>query len=381
MKRERKASYTQQHRNAQLIDGTRVHISDVESGKKEYYCIGCHKEMQACKSKIVNSYFRHDSLYKNNDSPCSYSDEDYILKTALETIQRLKAVKVPPIIGTYKENGTKKYYYIDQAEIIETAEVAINRYIYHNNIGETVVSAEIENPDQPYFNPNSILVNESGRLELMVFFTFKKSIQLDDETMASFNVIGIPAIEIKLNRKIIISDLDSIIKFSTKRTKWLYHGNENTIFIKSIHQLLDGNRIPDSDKGGIHGKENTNCRQIRLSNAIRGVRGFIATTEFQKRKEDFERDIRERSDSYRKRKQTFDKREKSFQGRKVDLKRAEQDLRTAKGEEAELVRQVDSIPVTEQRIKAARDRELQTRDAISRIERKRGRIREKSGHI
>ncbi|RZK15281.1 MAG: hypothetical protein EOO43_15300, partial [Flavobacterium sp.] len=39
-----------------------IHISEAESGRKGYFCLGCKKEMQAVKAKKEKrmSYFRHD---------------------------------------------------------------------------------------------------------------------------------------------------------------------------------------------------------------------------------------------------------------------------------------------------------------------------------
>ena len=52
-----------QNEYAKNIKGEIKFILDVESGRKGYWCLGCHEEMQAVRFTIAHykSYFRHDA--------------------------------------------------------------------------------------------------------------------------------------------------------------------------------------------------------------------------------------------------------------------------------------------------------------------------------
>ena len=71
------------------------HISEVESGKKGYYCMGCGREMQAKKGGILTHHFAHDPKDILKKGKCIYSDETYRHKLAKEILQRIKQIKVP----------------------------------------------------------------------------------------------------------------------------------------------------------------------------------------------------------------------------------------------------------------------------------------------
>ena len=48
------------------------HISEVESGRKGYYCMGCKREMQAKKGSVNIHHFAHDPTDIKRKGKCTF---------------------------------------------------------------------------------------------------------------------------------------------------------------------------------------------------------------------------------------------------------------------------------------------------------------------
>ena len=83
-----------------------VHVSEVESGRKGYYCMGCRREMQAKKGEIMIHHFSHDPKDTIKKGKCTFSDETYRHKLAKDILQRIKELKVPALFK-YPPKGTE----------------------------------------------------------------------------------------------------------------------------------------------------------------------------------------------------------------------------------------------------------------------------------
>ncbi len=67
-----------------------IHISEApERGRKGYLCIGCGREMQAVFPNTQNhrKYFRHDAKFIKPGQQCTFKDEEYRRKLAIETLE------------------------------------------------------------------------------------------------------------------------------------------------------------------------------------------------------------------------------------------------------------------------------------------------------
>ncbi len=84
---------------AHNIKGEEIHISEAESGKKGYFCMGCKREMQAVKQSKENrrSFFRHDHNALKGEGLCTFSDETYRHQIAKQYLINIKKVKVPAV--------------------------------------------------------------------------------------------------------------------------------------------------------------------------------------------------------------------------------------------------------------------------------------------
>ena len=85
---------------AKDIKGDEIHISVAKSGALGYYCLGCHKEMQAVKKKNLHhkSYFRHH--VKDIDKSaieCVHASRNYREKLVYFHFQRTKKINLSAV--------------------------------------------------------------------------------------------------------------------------------------------------------------------------------------------------------------------------------------------------------------------------------------------
>lgn len=81
------------------IENNEKHISEVESGKKGYYCRGCKAEMIAKKGDLTNRrhHFAHVPRDVESKGKCMRSDETFRHIYAKEMLQLHKQIKVPSV--------------------------------------------------------------------------------------------------------------------------------------------------------------------------------------------------------------------------------------------------------------------------------------------
>jgi len=129
------------HKNnvyAYNIENIAKHISEVESGRKGYYCIGCGKEMQARKGDILMHHFSHDPKDIQNSGKCSYSDETYRHQLAKEILQRIKQIKVPALYKYPPDGIDGKPNKLKDAQFIHADSVSIELTFYEDEDGRIV---------------------------------------------------------------------------------------------------------------------------------------------------------------------------------------------------------------------------------------------------
>lgn len=91
----------EQNEYAKDIRGLEVYILDVESGQKNYWCIGCGHDMQAIHRMIIGykPYFRHVAKDVSTERKWTFSNQEYRHKLAIAIIQESKQIKVPIFIN------------------------------------------------------------------------------------------------------------------------------------------------------------------------------------------------------------------------------------------------------------------------------------------
>ncbi len=248
--------------------GNHVYISDVVSGQKGYWCIGCGFEMQAVHGTIENrkKYFRHVAegvVIKRN---CTFSNEEYRHKLAIEILQFTKRIKVPNLYS-YSQDGKKKIL-LEESKYIEADHVRAELTFYEDDDGnikwgknpDLVNKNLLIRPDLTFFNAKD---------EPLLLLEIVVSHKIDDEKKVKLKRLGIDTIQIKIPK-----DSEENIKKSLEtsvNTQWVYNNEqERTNFIQISKR--DRTQVLSTDEFEKRlFRESYECRKNQLGNLIRSI--------------------------------------------------------------------------------------------------------------
>ncbi len=263
------------------IKGQAKHISQVESGKKSYYCRGCGKEMIAKKGERKH-HFAHDPKDVTIIGKCTYSDETYRHILAKDILQKIKQIKVPALYKLPPIGIEGKPNKIRDSHVIFAETVRNELTFYEDENGNVCHGRNINfesgskklhliTPDVTFFDSNNkpILIIE-------IVATHKP----DKEKIVKIRNLGIDAVQVTIP-----SDSPEGIEntfFKTSRTEWLYnYERENTTYIpipKGTHE--DVLLTDEFQRKLFEATESYECRASEVRNLIRGLGKSLESEQF-----------------------------------------------------------------------------------------------------
>ncbi len=271
-----------------------IYIGDVpksENGtKKNYFCLGCKRQMQAVKGDIRKQHFKHHVTPNSTNSKCTYSDETYRHYLAKANAIDLKKIKVPAVYKYSPNKGDEKAFLIKDAAFIEAHSVVNEHYIYENENGEITVSETFDEKEDKYLfiKPDSIFLNKVGKPILIIEFVATH--KPDSSKLMKLKRLGIDAIQVNVPK----SSPEEIrdLFFKTNRTKWLYNHAENE---------TDYLQLSNSSSGGIFEvnieqrklfEEGFNCRKAQLGDFIRTIGRILESEHYREVEQNLNAEIR-----------------------------------------------------------------------------------------
>jgi len=248
-----------------------IHVSEAESGRKGYLCLGCQNDLEAVKSKTGKKvdFFRHVPRDVKGEKTCTYRDETYRHKLAKEILQRIMEVKVPAVYKFPPKGSEGLANSIREAELVRAFSVGIERTFYEDEFGEIKwgVNPEVDEkfllvrPDVTFFDENN---------NPILFIELVATHGISNEKRAKLSRIGIDCIQVRIPKE---SPQEIEAAFSViERTKWIYNHEE------SVTNYIS---VPNSDSTGIPPideqqrklfSESFNCRQAQINNLIRTIK-------------------------------------------------------------------------------------------------------------
>lgn len=248
-----------------------VYIKNVISGKKGYFCLGCKREMQAVKSKLVDrkSFFRHDATAMKGQPKCTYSDETYRHKLAKTILQETKRIKVPSLYK-YPPNGVEgKANLISKSRYIQASRVAVELTFYEDengliHYGKNIKSKEkhlLIRPDVTFFNAQE---------EPILFIELVASHKVTDEKKNKIKRLGIDTVQVNIPKSS-PEEIEEVFQI-TKHTKWIYNNEESNAIYISVSES-DRERISSSDEIQRElFRESYNCKSSQINELIRSIK-------------------------------------------------------------------------------------------------------------
>ena len=284
------------HEIALTINNKEIHITQAESGKNGYYCKYCGHEMVAKKGKLNlrRPHFAHDSKQKVFEGKCIFSNETYRHKVAKEILQRLMKIRVPMVVK-YPPNGIEGIpYMLQPARTIKAHSVSIEMPFYEDENGAIRHGKNVDlsagsgrnlliQPDVTFFDANGYPI-----LFIEIVATHKPDI----DKFLKARKLGIDMVQVSIPK-----DIEEEIEktFShIERTKWVFnYEQEKTEYVRPSER--SGERIPpfgDFEAKLLKESETFNCRKFAVSEFIRRIRKFMASSEFREFEEGLVEEIR-----------------------------------------------------------------------------------------
>jgi hypothetical protein len=268
--------------------GNHVYILDVEKGQKGYWCIGCGFEMQAVHGTIENrkKFFRHVAEGVETKRNCTFSNEEYRHKLAIEILQFTKRIKVPNLYS-YSQDGKKKIL-LKESKFIEADHVRAELTFYEDDDGNIKWG---KNPDLVNKNllirPDLTFFNAKG--EPLLLLEIVVSHKIDDEKKVKLKRLGIDTIQIKIPK-----DSEENIKKGLEtsiNTQWVYNNEqERTNFIQ-ISKRDRTQVLPAEELEKRLFRESYECRKSQLGNLIRSIEKCLGSQQYRGLVDQFEHEL------------------------------------------------------------------------------------------
>lgn len=247
-----------------------IHISEADSGKKGYFCLGCRREMQAVKFKIANyqSYFRHDPKGVEPNRKCTYSDETHRHKLAKEILQRIRKIKVPPVYKYPPKGHEGLANLLLEDRFIEAYTVENETCFYENDIGEIKWGKKREVGERfLLIQPDVTFFDKEYRPILFIELVATHNVTL--EKKIKIRRLGIDTILVRIPR-----DSPEEIEnnfYTSEKSKWVFNNEQ---------ERAEYIPVPNPDAVGVPPvdelqrklfEESFECRAAQIRSFVRGI--------------------------------------------------------------------------------------------------------------
>jgi len=267
---------------ASRVNGSVIHISEAESGRNGYFCLGCGGIMQAKKGKIMAHHFSHEPKDVTRIGKCTYSDETHRHKLAKEILQRIKQVKVPAIYKFPPKGIEGAAFKLRESHTISAFQVENELYFYENELGDVAYDKGINwHEDENkllLIKPDVTFFNEEGKpiLLIEVVATHK----LNDDKKTKIRRLGIDTIQV-----LIPKDSPSEIEqtfYKTDRTKWIYNNEQSkSEYLRVSNITAEGVSSVDELQREFF-EESFKCRATQIGNLIRTIKKCLDSEQYSK---------------------------------------------------------------------------------------------------
>jgi len=263
---------------ARTLQGKEVHVSEVESGRKGYYCLGCGKALQAVKSEKERiDYFRHDVQDVNIERKCTYSDETHRHKLAKNILLHNKFIKVPSLYKYPPKDIKSLPNFISDSRTIEAHKVKLEVTFYENEFGEIKWTPDT-NIDERYLvvRPDVVFFDKDDKP--ILFIELVATHKVSDEKRLKFKRLGIDAVEVKIPR----DSPESIENcfHITQNTKWIFNYEQELAEYVPVPQGSGAGVLPIDDEQRKLLEESYNCRKTQLNNLIRTITRCVESEQY-----------------------------------------------------------------------------------------------------
>lgn len=287
-KMENQRQKEDQNEYAKNIKGDIKFILDVESGRKGYWCLGCDEEMQAVHFKVEHyrSYFRHDAKDVKIERKCTFSNQDFRHRLAMDILARTKRIKVPNLYKFSPDSSSK--ILLQESKFLEGHSVKAELTFYEDDNGlvQWGKNPDVDEkyllirPDITFFD-----VHEKPILLIEIVVTHK----INDEKRIKLKRLGIDTIQITVPK----DSPENIAKSLeiTQHTKWVYNYVEQTTnYLHLSKANREGISSADAVEMGLF-RETFACRESQIKNLIRAITRCLESQHYRSIEQEFRSEL------------------------------------------------------------------------------------------
>jgi len=249
-----------------------IHISEApERGRKGYLCIGCGREMQAVFPNKQNhrKYFRHDAKFIKPGQQCTFKDEEYRRKLAIETLELKKQVRVPILYKYPLKGETGLALFLLPGALVSAVRVAKDQYFYEGPNGSIASGLSFDGPQEELLLKADVVFYDEND-EPILFIQLGKRKKLTVAEFAGLRRLAVNTIHLTIPKESAAAIELSQIKGD--RAKWLYHDDEQHIaYFQVPTDLGEGIPVVDGDPDRLS-EETYDCRKVQVNNLLRALR-------------------------------------------------------------------------------------------------------------
>ncbi|TGE06111.1 competence protein CoiA family protein [Hymenobacter fodinae] len=258
------------------------HISEVESGRRGYYCMGCRREMQAKKGEKYAHHFAHDPKDIELKGKCTFSDETHRHILAKETLQRIRQIRVPAVYK-YPSNGVGGHpRLIRTAYTIHAARVEIELPFFENEAGEVKWGRNIDLGESTgrhlLIQPDVAFFNAEGKPILLIEVVATHKV--DKEKLVKIWRLGIDTVQVSIPKDS-PAEIENAF-YQSIRAKWLYNNEQEQAKYLQLSEG-GGERVPPLDEFQrqlLKSEESYACRASQLGNVIRAIGKCVGSEQY-----------------------------------------------------------------------------------------------------
>ncbi|GAB3562747.1 hypothetical protein GCM10027578_05410 [Spirosoma luteolum] len=268
---------------AKNIRGEEFHISEVERGRKGYYCIDCEQEVVACHSEHDRSwYFRHHVTDIKIERQCTFSNETYRHKIAKDALQRIKQIKVPAV-DKYPPKGTDGVTRVREAQVIHAHTVGIEFQFYEDEAGQIRWMSkpdweriEPSGKKRHIIQPDVTFFDQRG--QPILFIEIVATHKPDEDKLLKLERLCIDTACVTIPKESATA-IEQIF-YHTDRTKWLYNHEERTTRYVPVSNRNTKEVLPVDQLQRRLLEESVNCRATEIGNLIRAIERCLESEQY-----------------------------------------------------------------------------------------------------
>ena len=262
------------------VEDNPIHITRASSGAQGYYCLGCGEEMQAYKSDIRKSFFRHDARNINKEKvECVIASKLYRERLAETILNRIKFVKTPALYK-YPPKGIDGVPMLLQKSKIITANYTKAQEWFYEDKNGYIKNGKNPDVDKRYLLIRPDVTFFDAKDKPILFIEFVITHKLDEEKITKLSRLGIDTLQIIIP-KVPEEQIEQVLK-SSRKYKWVYNELEaNSTYISIPQGNTEGIPPIDEEQRRLF-EESYNCRAAKINNLVRNINKCIRSESYRR---------------------------------------------------------------------------------------------------